>query len=359
MRSSYFFKVAILTLLVIITIVSVYNINTQNKVEIKNYYDGQTIVKEAYYALNEIPKSVQLINFAALKKSERQNDKKEIVQLPYHSERPLSGGLDNPQPYFKTGSIEKGADVVIGIPTVRRVGASYLEETLNSFFTNLNPNNDYNIKFVVFVAETDEVYVKERIEQLSKDFSSQVESNLLEIIAPQPEFYPNWNQSLLFPDVFGDPPSRVKWRSKENLDQIYLMMYAYNLHSDYYLMMEDDVITKRGYVDDMMEFAYENENKDYFYLSYCQLGSIGKLFKRKTLPHFCGFIHTFWNRKPLDWLQWSFAANEVCSYDEHCEVCNKKLRSRIVERRPAIFQHMGKVSSLEGKEQLLVDDSFR
>lgn len=64
---------------------------------------------------------------------------------------------------------------------LQRVGASYLEETLNSFFTNLNPNNDYNIKFVVFVAETDEVYVKERIEQLSKDFTLQVESNLLEV----------------------------------------------------------------------------------------------------------------------------------------------------------------------------------
>ena len=41
------------------------------------------------------------------------------MQLPYHSEKPLSGGLTDPKPLFKTGNIEKGADVVIGIPTVR------------------------------------------------------------------------------------------------------------------------------------------------------------------------------------------------------------------------------------------------
>ena len=32
---------------------------------------------------------------------------------------PLSGGLRNPQPVTKVGHIEKGADIIFGIPTVK------------------------------------------------------------------------------------------------------------------------------------------------------------------------------------------------------------------------------------------------
>ena len=32
---------------------------------------------------------------------------------------PLSGGLRNPQPVIKVGHIEKGADIIFGIPTVK------------------------------------------------------------------------------------------------------------------------------------------------------------------------------------------------------------------------------------------------
>ena len=32
---------------------------------------------------------------------------------------PLSGGLRNPQPMIKVGHIEKGADIIFGIPTVK------------------------------------------------------------------------------------------------------------------------------------------------------------------------------------------------------------------------------------------------
>ena len=66
--------------------------------------------------------------------------------------------------------------------------------------------------------------------------------------------YPdNWSHVINLPDHFGDPYDRVKWRSKENLDMVYLLMYGYNLISDYYVMMEDDVITKEGYVEDIMK----------------------------------------------------------------------------------------------------------
>ena len=55
------------------------------------------------------------------------------------------------------------------------------------------------------------------------------------------------------PDHFGDPYDRVLWRSKQNLDFVYLLMYSYNLHPKYYVMMEDDAITQMNYVEDIMK----------------------------------------------------------------------------------------------------------
>jgi len=59
---------------------------------------------------------------------------------------------------------------------------------------------------------------------------------------------------------FGDNLERVKWRSKQNLDQIFLMMYAYNLSPSYYLMMEDDVIASRNYMEKIFKVHFTNNN---------------------------------------------------------------------------------------------------
>ena len=69
-----------------------------------------------------------------------------------------------------------------------------------------------------------------------------------------PNLYPeDWRHVISMPDHFGDPYERVKWRSKENLDMVHLLMYGYNLRPDYFVMMEDDVIPRRGYVEDIMK----------------------------------------------------------------------------------------------------------
>jgi len=136
------------------------------------------------------------------------------------------------------------------------------------------------------------------------------------------------------------------------------MMFIYNLNPEYYLMLEDDVIARKNYDYDIIKFADQHKSRDWFFLSFCSLGAIGKLFRRRTLPSYASFIHTFWNRKPLDWLQNDYVASELCSYDEKHENCIKQIRSHMVPHRPSLFQHMGKVSSMKGKKQLLSDKNF-
>ena len=76
------------------------------------------------------------------------------------------------------------------------------------------------------------LYYLLRLEFLQKLF--------FQLISPPNVLMPDW-ENKLFPN-FGDSISRIKWRSKQNLDMKYLMNYMIkNYDPSYFLMMEDDV----------------------------------------------------------------------------------------------------------------------
>ena len=57
------------------------------------------------------------------------------------------------------------------------------------------------------------------------------------------------------------------------------MMYA-QPKGTFYVQLEDDVQTKKGYISTMKKFALQktSEKKNWFVLDFCQLGFIGKCF---------------------------------------------------------------------------------
>ena len=59
---------------------------------------------------------------------------------------------------------------------------SYLQETLSSLFDNLNEDRKTNVKFVVFIAETDQEFLNQTISQISEQFSEQIEKNILQVL---------------------------------------------------------------------------------------------------------------------------------------------------------------------------------
>ena len=94
---------------------------------------------------------------------------------------------------------------------------------------------------------------------MAASFQAQLESGLLEIIAPPAEFYPNMTdirQTMVGRQTSGkaeaDTVDRIRWRTKQNLDYAYLMMYA-RQRSLYYVQLEDDIVTKKDFVKTMKE----------------------------------------------------------------------------------------------------------
>jgi alpha-1,3-mannosylglycoprotein beta-1,4-N-acetylglucosaminyltransferase A/B len=78
-------------------------------------------------------------------------------------------------------------------------------------------------------------------------FGKHIERGVLEVISPPADFYPNL--TALRPTL-GDEPERVQWRSKQNLDYAFLMMYA-QWRGIYYVQLEDDILTKPSFVTTM------------------------------------------------------------------------------------------------------------
>jgi alpha-1,3-mannosylglycoprotein beta-1,4-N-acetylglucosaminyltransferase A/B len=75
----------------------------------------------------------------------------------------------------------------------------------------------------------------------------------------------------------------VKWRSKQNLDYAYLMMYAED-RGRFYLQLEDDVLTGPSFVSAILEAANSRtaEGKEWFDIHFFVGGFIGKLFRDES-----------------------------------------------------------------------------
>lgn len=85
------------------------------------------------------------------------------------------------------------------------------------------------MKKIKFLSQkTDLDYVQSTAAKLDERFRKYIDDGLIEIIAPPPSYYPNFELEEKHPDPMNDPPVRIKWRTKQNLDYAYLMMYCKN-----------------------------------------------------------------------------------------------------------------------------------
>jgi alpha-1,3-mannosylglycoprotein beta-1,4-N-acetylglucosaminyltransferase A/B len=162
---------------------------------------------------------------------------------------------------------------IIGIPTVKRDKQSYLIETIKSLIDNLNPNDIERTLIVIFIAEPFDIeYVRTTAHELEKLYKKYIENGLIEIISPPIEFYPDFEKLKL---SLNDDKQRVKWRTKQNYDFTYLMMYS-SIRGKYYIQLEDDVVTKPGYIDIIEGFINRQQNQEWFMLEYSSLGNFHK-----------------------------------------------------------------------------------
>ncbi|KAJ0002735.1 hypothetical protein NQD34_007884, partial [Periophthalmus magnuspinnatus] len=243
--------------------------------------------------------------------------------------------------------------MVLGIPTVRREKQSYLLSTLDSLLYDLSPSQCQDLLIIVFVAE---VHKLRKVKFL--DFPKEVESGLLEVVSPSQYYYPNFTS---IKETFGDSKDRTKvcfrWRTKQNLDFSFLMLYAQD-KGTYYVQLEDDVIANIDYYNAMRSYVVQQESKTWLYLEFSHLGFIGKLFRTLDLPMIVRFFLMFHKDKPIDWLLDHILWVKVCHPEKDAKDCDKE-KARLKPRyTPSLFQHVGLHSSLPGKTQTLKDKNF-
>ncbi|CAG4961936.1 unnamed protein product [Parnassius apollo] len=269
--------------------------------------------------------------------------------LPHLMNDPLSL---RPSYHMKSGRVF--VDVVIGIPTVKRDKESYLMITLTHLINGLKEDELSSTLIVVFIGETDLEYVLSTARQIEITFPQHVGSGLIEVLAPSAAYYPDFN---ILPKTLGDSLKRVKWRTKQNLDAIYLMSYA-QTKGTFYLMLEDDVIARKNYMQDIKQFtaATSVSTPDWFFLEFCHVGGIGKLFRSSDLIHFSTYVQLFYKNMPIDWLLESYLADRVCTIDKSSKVCGKHKNEIRPKYKTSLFQHIGLYSSLKGKIQKVKDN---
>uniref|UniRef100_A0A665WV35 Alpha-1,3-mannosyl-glycoprotein 4-beta-N-acetylglucosaminyltransferase A n=1 Tax=Echeneis naucrates TaxID=173247 RepID=A0A665WV35_ECHNA len=278
------------------------------------------------------------------------------LQVPniYHHLPHLLNNEGSLHPAVQVGLGRTGVTMVMGIPTVKRKVKSYLSETLRSLIDKLSPEEKLDCVIIVFVGETDLDYVQSVVAGLEKEFSTELSSGLLEVISPPAAYYPDLTN---LKETFGDSKERVKWRTKQNLDYSFLMMYAVS-KGVYYVQLEDDIVAKPNYFATMKNFALQLSSEDWMILEFSQLGFIGKMFQAPDLNLIVEFIFMFYKEKPIDWLLDHILWVKVCNPEKDAKHCERQKSSLRVRFRPSLFQHVGLHSSLAGKIQKLTDKDF-
>ncbi|XP_071064823.1 alpha-1,3-mannosyl-glycoprotein 4-beta-N-acetylglucosaminyltransferase A isoform X2 [Dasypus novemcinctus] len=281
---------------------------------------------------------------------------KNFLQVPsiyYHLPHLLKneGSL---QPVVQISSGRKGVSIVMGIPTVKREVKSYLIETLHSLIDNLYPEEKLDCVIVVYIGETDLDYVHGVVTNLEKEFSKEISSGLVEVISPPESYYPDFTN---LKETFGDSKERVRWRTKQNLDYCFLMMYAQE-KGVYYIQLEDDIIVKQNYFHIIKNFALQLSSEEWMILEFSQLGFIGKMFQAPDLTLIVEFIFMFYKEKPIDWLLDHILWVKVCNPEKDAKHCDRQKANLRIRFRPSLFQHVGLHSSLTGKLQKLTDKDY-
>ncbi|XP_038053883.1 alpha-1,3-mannosyl-glycoprotein 4-beta-N-acetylglucosaminyltransferase C-like [Patiria miniata] len=230
--------------------------------------------------------------------------------------------------------------LTIGIPTVKRHQQSYLEKTLDSIIQSTSIEEQASVTVVIFSANFDEELNNLLKVELESTYREHFTSGFMQLITAPNSFYPpleNLKQN------FGDSKGRVSWRAKQVADYAFLFSYCQGL-SEYYLQLEDDVISSPDFVQSIKNYLDVVTYKQWTTLEFSELGFIGKLFRSSELPRLTQFMLFFYEDQPVDYLQ---------KYYNYLNAQEGTFR-----HAPSLFQHIGMKSSLRDKEQELIDKFF-
>uniref|UniRef100_A0A183C2C0 Alpha-1,3-mannosyl-glycoprotein 4-beta-N-acetylglucosaminyltransferase A n=1 Tax=Globodera pallida TaxID=36090 RepID=A0A183C2C0_GLOPA len=260
--------------------------------------------------------------------------------------------------------IRSPPELLLVIPSMYRKEHNYLNDTLRNIFANIFEGERHLVQIVVVVSENpwDENYetlLMSTVDEIERNFGDEVRQGLIEVIAPPKEWFPP-NLENIRPTL-GDSPERMRWRAKQSLDYAYAMYHTRRERPEarFYVQLEDDVITVPGFLSELHRFA--NAHSEFFVCEFSNLGFIGRMFHNgKDLAQMAHFVLLLYRSLPVDWILAKVINAKFCSLDETIKQCMKKRVDEIVlfRRKPPLFQHIGRHSSLPGKMQNLTESRF-
>lgn len=231
----------------------------------------------------------------------------------------------------------------IGIPSVMRPRSFYLFETIRSLINNTDHEDRQGVLIVVFLCDQEKSNRKSIAESIERNFSAEIAGGFLHVIQPPSSLL---DQSRVVKKrTYNDSVTRVQWRTKQVLDFMFLLKYCENL-STYFMQLEDDVIAAPNFVPAIREFV-NHQTVDWIDLQFSNFWAIGRLYKSKYLKQLAEFLWTFHEEQPVDILYEYFRALMIPGVETDQFI-----------RRPALFQHIGKLSSLVNKTSDLQDATF-
>ncbi|XP_077013557.1 alpha-1,3-mannosyl-glycoprotein 4-beta-N-acetylglucosaminyltransferase C-like [Tamandua tetradactyla] len=230
--------------------------------------------------------------------------------------------------------------LTIGISSVQRPQGSYLLDTLQSLFFASSPSEQKHFIVLVHLSDPDPKWLDQILSNISRLLKPYILARQLVVInTPLKSYLPLKNLKK----KLNDTSAYVAFRSKQNMDYAFLMNFATN-HSDYFLMIEDDVKCAPGFVTQIATILSAWEDKPWVTLEFSQLNFTGKLFRTGDLPRFVHFLLLFYQEMPCDHLISHFF--------------DLLMQKKPIQFFPSLFYHMGNYSSTEGKLNSLKDKEF-
>ena len=216
------------------------------------------------------------------------------------------------------------------MPTVQREGGSYLLKTIDSLIRHTSDKEKMEVVVVILLADLDPNIRGQMTLVLETAYRTYIADGFIQIVTIRTDFYPPLRH---LDRTFGDSDTRVRWRSKQAVDFAFLMLYCSNI-SEYYMQLEDDVISTPNFLTSMREFIVR-QAQPWVCLEFSHMGFIGKFYRSRHLRKLGMFMRNFYSEQPVDFLFRYF--NVLMT------------QKTTIMRTPSLFHHIGTVSSLPEK----------
>ncbi|KAK3719835.1 hypothetical protein RRG08_040137 [Elysia crispata] len=230
-----------------------------------------------------------------------------------------------------------------------------LFSTLDTLFSSIPPSEQHKCLVMVFITEIlDDSYAENLISNILRRYNVQVDTGLMEILAPRDNFYismfkPKTNKNKNLSD---EKKKISRFRRKQCMDHIFMMLLAHQ-RGKYYLQLSHDVITRKDFLPAIKQALSKHFSRNWVVLRFASAGIIGKLMHTSDLVEICKYLSRLDMNKPADSHIASFVQTKKCPKEkdsfQSSSTCKASLPS--IRADSVLFRYMTRDISIHAKKK--------